>query len=471
MKSATLRRLAGTLLGLAGAIAIAAPASDSAVRSVQARPAPVPHLQAHPWRFGPFPQRLTSAARRVFHARPHAAAARRPYAVGPMVVGGSSATQGSFGYMATVLYFDSSGNPEFLCSGTLVSSNVVLTAGHCGADETTGVPNSASGYRVVTNAVDWTDTTNRQISDVSQVVLDPNFSPTTLSGDASMLVLTSSVSSPPLPIWTAGALYAGTDGTVAGWGETYAGQPSAQTALQWAPTVIQNVSYCTTEAQDMGYDYNSASELCTVNGPSETTATCNGDSGGPLVTAGAQGVQTEVGITSVGPADCDTTTADFFTSVLPIQSWIESEISAASGSSPADPSTPAPTTPTAVTSTPTTTPVASPSAKAKLRRMTTGAARSYTARVLTGILRRAFGRRTHYAVRCARASASRMSCATSFSSGASHYYGNVTVYYAFGPKNVMYWSDRYTMRWVNDYCYFKSGHRGDCRISIRRGIY
>jgi secreted trypsin-like serine protease len=74
---------------------------------------------------------------------------------GRRIVGGTVATQGQFPFMAFVAYLNSSGNLVFICSGTLVSSNLVLTAGHCTVNETTGALNRASGYRVVTGTVDW----------------------------------------------------------------------------------------------------------------------------------------------------------------------------------------------------------------------------------------------------------------------------------------------------------------------------
>jgi secreted trypsin-like serine protease len=83
------------------------------------------------------------------------------------IVGGVSAVQAQLGFMAFILHYDALGNPDFSCSGTVVSSNVVLTAGHCAVDENTGSALDPSGYQVVTGAVDWTDTVNRHVSQVS----------------------------------------------------------------------------------------------------------------------------------------------------------------------------------------------------------------------------------------------------------------------------------------------------------------
>jgi secreted trypsin-like serine protease len=256
-----------TVVSLCAGVGVVAPIVSSSAQAlhVSSHRAGVLHMPAWPARFGAFPRRLVPAARRVFHAQ---LAGSQSSTRAPFIVGGSTAGQGTFGYMATVIYYDSNGDPELLCSGTLVSSNVVLTAGHCGANETTGVPNSPSGYRIITNAVNWTDTTDRVVSGVSQVVVDSNFDPTTLYGDASMLVLSAPVSSPTIPLWASGQFPAGTGATITGWGDTYAGQPAFTTALQWAPTVLQNVTYCANQAATANYAYD--------------TGTCNGDSGGPL---------------------------------------------------------------------------------------------------------------------------------------------------------------------------------------------
>lgn len=277
MISRTGQGFAAVVVGLSVVIAVAAPWASAAQPARTARGRAL-HVVARARGFGAFPRRLVPAARELFHAQ--VGSLRPASARTPLIVGGMTADQGTFGYMATVIYYDSVGNPLFLCSGTLVSSNVVLTAGHCGANETTGIPNVPSQYRVITNAVDWTDTTDRVVSDASQVVVDSNFNPSTLYGDASMLVLSAPVSDPTIPLWASGQFSAGTGAVIAGWGETYAGQPGLTTALQWAPTVLQNIAYCSSEAIGV-YDYDSGTELCAVDAPYDDTGTCPGDSGRP----------------------------------------------------------------------------------------------------------------------------------------------------------------------------------------------
>jgi V8-like Glu-specific endopeptidase len=345
--------------------------------------------------------------------------------------------QGQFGFMAFIEYFDSTGKPVFLCSGTLVSSNVVLTAGHCAVDESSGVTRAASGYRVVTGVVDWTDAAQRTVSAVSRVVVNPGFA---VSGgvpinDAALLILSSPVRQSPIALWGTGQVEAGERATIAGWGETFAGQPAPQTLLQWAHTVLQSPSYC----QQFNPAFQPSRQLCVVNAPSYDTATCNGDSGGPLLATDADKQLLEIGITSVGPANCNTTTADYFTAVLPIEPWVGSEVKAVA---------PTPRIPT----------------------LTFADARHHIRQTLNGVLGSAFRHRQRYRTSCTRDSAVKIGCSMSFTAGRSYYYGAVTIRYVLVSGQVK-WTDRYVIHRVNHHCYFRSGHRSSCRTHTLSGSW
>jgi hypothetical protein len=373
---------------------------------------------------------------------PASVSARGTLARQPHIVGGADAAQGQWGFMAFVAHFDSSGNPDFSCSGTLVSQDAVLTAGHCAVDETTGATLDPSGYRVVTGAVDWTDTTDRQVNSVSHVLVYPYFDPVGPKHDAALLILTSPVSEASIPVWGSGGLSAGIPAWIAGWGFLDSAQTDT-TRLQWAPTVVQSVAFCR-HRFFRGYPYDPYSDLCTLDVPTYDTATCQGDSGGPLLAQDAAGKLLEIGLTSVGPSDCNSGYPDYFTAIQPIASWVKNEISGVGSSS--------------VT-------FESP------LEMKFAAARSYVRQTLAHLFGRAFQRRHVLAVRCTRISSIRVRCNFGFLSGPNDYFGHVVVYdYYDWSAGTTYWASNYQTYRVNNHC-LRSRHWRSCRTHPRKGSW
>jgi hypothetical protein len=103
--------------------------------------------------------------------------------------------------------------------------------------------------------------------------------------------------------------------------------------------------------------------------------------------------------------------------------------------------------------------------------MTVSEGRSYVRQTVAGLLPRAFKHQHAYEKSCWRKSATRISCNVTFWSGPNDYWGTVTVHYLFGTNNSVQWTDIHTMHWVNDQCYYHSGHQSRCRISTRRGSW
>lgn len=166
-------------------------------------------------------------------------------AVRPAIVGGTTASAGSWGFMAFVLYVGDSG-PSFACSGTVIAPKLVLTAGHCAVDEDTGAALAPAGYRVFTGSLDWSNAAGRQLSAVSRVVVFPDYDPSTGAGDAAVLVLSTPTSAASVPLATAADQYlydGNAPAQIAGWGTTAAGGQVAST-LQWADTTVQSPDYC-----------------------------------------------------------------------------------------------------------------------------------------------------------------------------------------------------------------------------------
>lgn len=308
----------------------------------------------------------------------------------PAIVGGSDAGPGTFGFMAFVIHFDASADPDFVCSGTVIAPNLVLTAGHCAVDEGTGAPLAAGGFVVVTGSRDWSDSNQRQLSDVSSVAVEPNYVRATGAADAALLVLSTPTTAPTVAIATPADQYlydGGAPALVAGWGTTHAGG-QAVSMLQWAPTKVHAQSYC----GQLYAAFSTTYGTCAVDSPGFAAGTCNGDSGGPLLATDSSNRTVEIGVTSMGPVDCGTDTGDFFTRTDQIASWASTVAKSVGPGLPDSSSTPS----------------IPPLAKAAPSppRLTLADARAYAAYIVGKYT----GGRPRISLSCARVTAWRISC-------------------------------------------------------------
>lgn len=296
---------------------------------------------------------LPAAAGARVQPRPHRA---RPSATAA-IVGGEAATAGTFPSVAEIVYNLGNGMGEF-CTGTVVSSNVVLTAGHCVEDLTTGTVDAASNFTVYTGSVDPTDAPDQALG-VSEVLPYPDFDLLTDSGDAGLLVLSTPTTAPAMTLATAAnvnLIQAGNAVAVAGWGLTDPSDSMLPYNLQWAVMGTQSPAFCAEQADPDGLGFDPTYEFCAIDPTNEAISTCHGDSGGPVLATPAAGQLVEVGIIDRGDANCATTIPSIFTRVDLVQPWVAAEI-ASLAPPPAAPA-PAPTPPPATTpsATSTTTP-------------------------------------------------------------------------------------------------------------------
>jgi hypothetical protein len=77
-----------------------------------------------------------------------------------------------------------------------------------------------------------------------------------------------------------------------------------------------------------------------------------------------------------------------------------------------------------------------------------------------------FRKGTSKRIGCTRIARERVKCGVSWYQGGNDYYGTITIYFAI-YHNTVAWNDRYTIHWVNDHCWFESGHRQTCVIHTR----
>lgn len=368
------------------------------------------------------------------------------------VIGGSPAVSGQFPYLAFVRF--QSSEEGFACSGTLVSSNVVLTAAHCVQNVETGIIHRPERFVVYTGTTEWASPA-RTVSAVSRIAIFPSFTRSgqfAFYGDAAILQLSTPVASPPVKLSTSAPL-PGTEGVVVGWGKASPEQEGVSAQLAYGSTVVQSAGYC--EGQ-IGNTFHPVGELCSLDYPTYQSGTCQGDSGGPML-AVQPGTReyVEIGITSHGPEGCPTnkprtdTRADF------VAGWVNARI-AELAPAPVIPVTPAPTK----VATPK--PASSP-AVPTLARLSGKVAKTLTREALTDGLGSPFVHRRNYQLSCTEVDSTKQKCSVGWWSGANDYWGSVTIYYVLeGGKTV--WNDRYSIKKVNDYCYWHSGHRASCPI-------
>ena len=207
------------------------------------------------------------------------------------VVGGTNASPGEYPAVAEITF------GPFLCTGTLVTPDWVLSAGHCGSITGVAVASPASWPPQLINVrIGGVTQSDGEQRSASQVVVHPDYLAT--SGyDISLLKLTQSSTMAPTQvagagersIWTAGTLE-----TIVGWGVTEedGDQPDN---LQEARVPITTDQYCAGAYSDFD-----ATTMVCAGFPQGGVDTCQGDSGGPMFGKNSAGALRVVGTTSFG---------------------------------------------------------------------------------------------------------------------------------------------------------------------------
>ena len=209
------------------------------------------------------------------------------------IVGGSDAAAGEYPSVSEVVIAKG-----FLCTGTLIAPDYVLTAGHCGS--ITGGAGVASPAAWPPQAIDVYIGSNKpgqgEPVPVQSVTMQPSYL-LNAGYDISLLKLArNSTKAPTTVVGTAGAglWAAGTLEEIVGFGTTEEGGDTPDT-LQKAKVPITTDAYCAGAYSD--FDANS---MVCAGYPQGGTDTCQGDSGGPMFGRDAAGALKVVGATSFG---------------------------------------------------------------------------------------------------------------------------------------------------------------------------
>ncbi len=202
------------------------------------------------------------------------------------IVGGSNAGPGEYPSVAEITF------GGFGCTGTLISPDTVLSAGHCGSLTGAAVASPAAyPPQLVTVRIGSNKSGQGERVPVSSVTVSPDYLLTD-GNDVSVLRLASNSTKAPTKVAGSGerGLWAaGTPATIAGWGVTSEGGDAPDT-LQKAQVPITTDAYC-----GSAYDNFDASTMVCAGYPEGGVDTCQGDSGGPMFAGGRV-----VGATSFG---------------------------------------------------------------------------------------------------------------------------------------------------------------------------
>jgi secreted trypsin-like serine protease len=360
------------------------------------------------------------------------------------VIGGEDASITDFPSLA---YLEAQTGPKsgFACTGTVIAPRVILTAGHCVLNIENGEVVPPSAFAVATGAADLRQIAPSNVFHVSRSLAYPMFDPSTLHNDAGLLVLSNPTPAPPIAL-AAGAdngLYVGgAPVRIAGWGLTDPNSSDTPPILQTTAAVVQPSDLCKKKVGGFYPFYSPGVQMCTTTPPKHTSGGCFGDSGGPVIGTRADGVPVELGIVSTGAPACNTRLPNIFTRVDKISTWAAEWIAAVEFGAP-EPVVKVP--------------------KAELPRMTKSDAKDLVARALGIDFGKRFRKGKEQRIGCEQVEREKVKCGVSWFYGPNDYFGTVTVYYAIN-RNAVVWNARYTVQWVNDRCWFHSGHRSSCEI-------
>jgi secreted trypsin-like serine protease len=360
------------------------------------------------------------------------------------IIGGENGAIESFPSLA---YIEAQESPKhgFSCTGTVIAPRVVLTAGHCVLDIESGKVTPASDYAVATGVADLATIAPANVFHVSRTLVFPDFDPSSLHGDAGLLVLASPTPAPPIPVAGAGdgALYkGGAPVALAGWGLTDPDSSETPAILQTTAAQVQAPDFCKGHVGSFYPFYSPGVQMCTTTPPNHTSGGCFGDSGGPVIAQRADGSPVEIGIVSTGAPRCNTKLPNIFTRADKVATWAGEWISSVELGTP-PPKVKVP--------------------KAELPKMSIPDGKVLVERALGIDFGKRFRKGNDVRIGCERVEREKVKCGLSWFYGPNDYFGTITVYYAI-QRNAVVWNARYSIQWVNDRCWFHSGHRSSCPI-------
>ncbi|RZF45138.1 hypothetical protein LSTR_LSTR000548 [Laodelphax striatellus] len=250
----------------------------------------------------------------------------------PLITNGRQTTQGQWPWHIAI-YRTTGPESNYICGGTLITSDVVLTAAHCVYNKYDGRPVDPSNLVIYLGKYhlnQYSDDSGVQLKQVREMRVHPDYSSVSYAADIAILVLTSPTEYTtfvrPCCLWRSPLQSVeGKTGTVVGWGFDENKQVSQELKMAEMPVVSQRT--CIESYRDFFERYASNRTYCA--GSRTGVSACNGDSGGGMVfSLGSRWYLR--GIVSIAvPKDnkiCDPNHFIIFTDVAKYITWINENI-------------------------------------------------------------------------------------------------------------------------------------------------
>ncbi|XP_062393862.1 mucin-17-like isoform X4 [Sardina pilchardus] len=239
------------------------------------------------------------------------------------IAGGQDAPAGSWPWQAS-LHASFPGFSFFLCGGSLINEQWVLSAAHCFNSI------SASDLEVYLGRQNQEGSNPNEVKrTVSQIINHPSFNTFTFDNDIALLHLSAPVTFTdyirPVCLAASGSVFLnGVDSWVTGWGNTAVGVPlpSPKTLKEVEVPVVENTP-CQSLYQVVPFTI--TDNMMCAGEPAEGRDSCEGDSGGPLVSK-QDSVWVQSGIVALEGCT-QSSRPGVYTRVSRYESWINSEIS------------------------------------------------------------------------------------------------------------------------------------------------
>ncbi len=253
-----------------------------------------------------------------------------PDPIQPNIVGGQPADPHEYPWQALVYA------GGYMCGGSLIDAEWVLTAAHCVTNGSTVYAPSAFDIRLGEHNRYTSDGTE-QAKTVDQVVPHPSYDAYTSDYDVALLHLSSPASLNSAVATIALNSLADVDGqmsTVTGWGTTSYGGSTSDVLMEVQVPIVSNAT-C-----NAAYGSITSRMLCAGYAAGGKDS-CQGDSGGPLIIPDGSGGWRQAGVVSWGSGCADPGYYGVYSRVSSVKSWIDSYLAGAVTPTPS----PTPVTP------------------------------------------------------------------------------------------------------------------------------